>query len=128
MYKDYLPSPLEGPPIVGTNKDGAKVFLERTSTKEGLCALAFKVIHDQHKGLTVYFRVYSGTIKSNTALSNMNRGSKEKPGTLYQVLADQLIPVAEVRKGDFGAVVGMKTTCTGISLCKSLPNPLKVIH
>lgn len=77
---DYLPSPLEGPPIEATTLSGEPVSLSRDfNDNNTLCALAFKVIHDPFKGLITYFRVYAGMLRAGQPLFNVTRNVMEKP-------------------------------------------------
>jgi elongation factor G len=113
---DYLPSPLDVPPVKGTNpKTGEKE--ERTADPAGpLSALVFKIVTDQYIGRLAYLRVYSGTAKSGMALVNTSRGQNERVGRLVRMHANKQEEVTEVSAGDIVAAVGLKNTLTGDTL------------
>lgn len=107
---DYLPSPTERPVVEGYL--GEKGIPIRPDS-DNLVALAFKVVHDHHKGLIVFFRVYSGTLKNQMNLLNSTRMTREKPFKLYQVYANDYEERKEICVGDIGAAVGLKMCATG---------------
>jgi elongation factor G len=112
---DYLPSPTEVPAIKGLLPDGAEAT--RTSNdEEPLAALAFKVMADPYGRLT-FVRVYSGVLEKGTYSLNSSKGKKERISRLIVLKADDRIEVDELRAGDLGAVLGLKDTFTGDTLC-----------
>jgi elongation factor G len=124
---DFLPSPLELPPVqaqVATQgKDGnievaedAPLVERRPSPTDPFLALAFKVVHDPHRGALVFFRVYSGTLKAREAITNATRKRKEKVQRLLQIHASKTTECDEVSVGDIVAAVGFKFTGTGDTL------------
>ncbi len=127
---DFLPSPLDLPPVMARIADAsegdapapaggatADQLVERRPTPtDPFLALAFKVIHDPHRGALVFFRVYSGTIKAREALTNATRKRKEKVHRLLQIHANKTTECDEVSVGDIVAAVGLKFTGTGDTL------------
>jgi elongation factor G len=112
---DYLPSPLDIPPIKGKTESGEMV--ERPADPNGpLAALAFKIMADPYVGRLTFIRVYSGTIKSGSYVLNTTKGRKERVARLLQMHANNRQEVEELRAGELGAVVGLKETITGDSL------------
>ncbi len=120
---DYLPSPLDVPPIRGTHPKTGEV-LERPPEENGpLTALAFKVVSDPYVGRLVYFRVYSGKVRSGQAVLNATRDCKERMGRILRMYANHREEVEEVHTGDIGAALGLKMTFTGETLC-DLSHPI----
>jgi elongation factor G len=114
---NLLPSPLEKPPMVGTDPDDFDVKIERkASDDEPFSALAFKIINDPHGNLT-FFRVYSGTISSGTTVLNSTKGKKERIGRLLRMHANKREEIKEIQAGNIAAAVGLKTAMTGDTLC-----------
>ena len=113
---DYLPSPLDVPNIKGKLEDGTEK-VRKSSDEEPFSALAFKVMTDPFVGRLTYFRVYSGTAKAGTYMLNATRGHKERFGRLVQMHANHRQDIDEVHAGDIAAVVGLKNTTTGDTLC-----------
>ena len=119
---DFLPSPLDLPPVkaklAGEVEAGTEPTLleRRPSPTDPFLALAFKVVHDPHRGALVFFRVYSGTLKAREALTNTTRKRKEKVQRLLQIHASKTTEVDEVSVGDIVAAVGFKFTATGDTL------------
>ena len=113
---DYLPSPLDVPNIKGKLADGTEK-VRKSSDEEPFSALAFKVMTDPFVGRLTYFRVYSGTAKAGTYMLNATRGHKERFGRLVQMHANHRQDIDEVHAGDIAAVVGLKNTTTGDTLC-----------
>ena len=111
----FLPSPDEKPPVVGHFLNASKDILIPHDVKgvNPLCALAFKVVHDKHRGLMTYLRVYSGVFKAGEKIFNTTRELEERGLNLFRIDADHLEPLTEIRAGDIGAVVGFKQTHTG---------------
>ena len=112
---DYLPSPLEVPPIQGTIDDGS--IVERPADDNApAAALAFKIMADPYGRLT-FLRVYSGSIKKGSYVLNATKGKKERISRLIVLKADDRIEVDELRAGDLGAALGLKDTITGDTIC-----------
>lgn len=113
---DYLPSPLDIPAIKGQLPDGTET--ERSaSDEEPLSALAFKIMADPYGRLT-FIRVYSGILKKGSYVYNSTKGKKERVSRLIILKADERIEVDEMRAGDLGAVLGLKDTFTGDTICE----------
>ena len=114
---DYMPSPLDIPPITGVNPDTGKEE-ERVSDDNGpLSALAFKIVADPFVGKLAYFRVYSGTLDSGSYVYNSSKGKKERIGRILQMHANKREEIEKVYSGDIAAAVGLKDTTTGDTLC-----------
>ncbi len=114
---DYLPSPLDIPPIRGTHpKTGAEETRE-TSPTAPFCALAFKIMSDPFVGKLTFFRVYSGVFRSGSYVYNANREKQERIGKLVRMHANKQEIVEEVSAGDIAAAVGLKETKTGETIC-----------
>ncbi len=114
----YLPSPLEVPPMVGTDVSDPEKKMERpTSDEEPLAALAFKVVTDPFVGRLVFFRVYSGVVHSGDQVSNPTRNKRERFGRIVKMHANHREEVDEVYAGDIAAAIGLKDTFTGDTLC-----------
>lgn len=112
---DYLPSPIDVPPIQGTLDDGSVV--ERPADDNApAAALAFKIMADPYGRLT-FIRVYSGSIKKGSYVLNATKGKKERISRLIVLKADERIEVDELRAGDLGAALGLKDTITGDTIC-----------
>jgi len=114
---DYLPSPLDIPSIKGTNPlDGSEV--ERSaSDDEPFSSLAFKIMTDTFVGQLTFIRVYSGVLNAGSYVYNSTKGAKERIGRLLKMHANKREDIKEVRAGDIAAVVGLKNTLTGDTLC-----------
>lgn len=113
---DYLPSPLDVPAIKGSNEKGEED--EREPKENGpFAALAFKVATDPYVGQLIFFRVYSGVVKSGDTVLNSVKGKKERVGRLLQMHANQREEIKEVGTGDIAAAVGLKEITTGDTLC-----------
>ena len=112
---DYLPSPLDRPPVVGMTSDGEEVQLE--ADEDGpLAALAFKVQADPHVGKLTYIRVYSGTLRSGSYVMNTTKGRRERVGRLLQLHANRREQREEVYAGELVAAIGLSQTGTGDTL------------
>ncbi len=116
---EYLPSPLEVPPIEGEDPKTSEKQIRKADTKEPFAGLAFKVVTDPHVGRLVYVRIYSGTIKAGEKVENSTRKITERVGKLVLMHADQRELVEEAYAGEIVAVVGVKDTTTGDTLCDS---------
>jgi elongation factor G len=115
---DYLPSPLDVPPVVG-HRPGKPDQMEerRADDNEPFSALAFKLMSDAHVGHLTYIRVYSGRIRTGDQVFNANRLRKERIGRLLQMHANKRVEIDEAYTGDIAAVVGLKSISTGETLC-----------
>lgn len=115
----YLPSPLEVPPPVGHDpKDETKEIIRKPDPKEPLSALAFKIMADPFVGRLTFVRVYSGVLKSGTYVYNPTSNEKERIGRLLLMHANTRQEIEEISAGHIGAVVGLKRTRTGDTLCE----------
>ena len=120
---DYLPSPLDLPPTKGTDpKTGAELTREPKDDAP-LAALAFKVASDPFVGSLTFFRVYSGTVKRGTYILNTTKGVKERVSRIVRMHANHREEVEEIGAGNLGALVGLKDTTTGDTLCDE-ENPI----
>jgi elongation factor G len=113
---DFLPSPLDVPPVKGENKHGEEVFRASSDT-EPFAALAFKIMTDPFVGKLTFFRVYSGVLKSGSYVYNSTKGKRERVGRLLQMHANHREEINEAYAGDILAVVGFRDTTTGDTLC-----------
>lgn len=117
---DYLPSPLditESKPIKGTNPANGEEIIRQPSDSEPLTAVAFKIATDPFVGNLTYFRVYSGTIKKGSYILNATKNSQERVGRIVRMHSNHREDVEEMYAGDLGAIVGLKNTTTGDTLC-----------
>ena len=113
---DYLPSPLDVPPVIHEMNDEEKTIVRHASDDEPLTALAFKVVADPFVGRLVFFRVYSGTLKAGSYVLNATKGKKERIGRILQMHANHREEIDVVYAGDIAAAVGLKETFTGDTL------------
>jgi elongation factor G len=113
---DYLPSPLDVPPIVGQDPKTGEPVECPSDPKAPFAALAFKIVTDPYVGRLAYVRVYSGTVKSGANTYNATKGKKERVGRLLQMHANQRQEIDSLSAGDIGAVLGFKQTFTGDTL------------
>lgn len=115
---DYLPSPNEIPAIMGTDPKDSEIEIERkASDDEPFAALAFKVATDPFVGQLVFFRIYSGSLTAGSYVYNTASGKKERVGRILRMHANDREEVEELNAGEIGALVGMKDTNTGDTLC-----------
>jgi len=115
---DFLPSPVDIPPVTGTDEDDSEKKLERKADDtEKFSALAFKIMTDPFVGQLIFFRVYSGKINSGDTVYNPVKGKKERLGRILQMHANQREEIKEVLAGDIAAAVGLKDATTGDTLC-----------
>jgi len=115
---DYLPSPADIPPVKGTDPDDEEnEILLPAEDDAPLSALVFKIVTDPYVGRLAYFRVYSGTISQGQTVFNSTKGKRERIGRLIRMYADRREDISEVRAGDIAAVLGLKNTFTGDTLC-----------
>ncbi|ETP69721.1 elongation factor G [Planococcus glaciei] len=113
---DYLPSPLDVPPMTGVLPDSDEEVLRRPDEDEPFSALAFKVMTDPYVGKLTFFRVYSGTLKSGSYVQNSSKGKRERVGRILQMHANSREEISEVYCGDIAAAIGLKDTSTGDTL------------
>jgi len=113
---DYLPSPLDVPPVTGTNPDTGDEVVRHASDDEPFAGLAFKIVADPYGKLS-YIRVYSGVLKAGSYVLNTSRDQRERVGRLIKMHANHREDVEEVRAGDICAAVGLKSTVTGDTVC-----------
>jgi elongation factor G len=114
---DYLPSPVEVPPVRGYIPGKDKEIERAPDDDAPLSALVFKIVTDPYVGRLAYLRVYSGKIKQGTMVYNSTKGKKERIGRLLRMYADRREDVEEVLAGDIGATLGLKNSFTGETLC-----------
>ncbi len=114
---DFLPSPLDLPPIKGINPEKEKEETRKPSDDEPFCALAFKIAADPHVGKLTYFRVYSGQLKVGTTVLNANTKGRERIGRILEMHANNRLDRDEIFTGDIAAAVGLRKTTTGHTLC-----------
>ena len=112
---DFLPSPIDIPPVEGETESGEKVQ-RKASDDEKFSALAFKLMTDPFVGQLTFIRVYSGVLNSGDTVLNATRGKKERIGRILQMKANERDEIKEVRAGDIAAVVGLKDVTTGETL------------
>ena len=113
---DYLPSPMDVPPVTGKGPDGDEV-IRKASPEEPFSALAFKVMTDPFVGQLTYLRIYSGVLSSGSYVYNSVKGRRERIGRLLRMHANKREDVKETSAGDIVAAVGLKDTLTGETLC-----------
>jgi elongation factor G len=133
---DFLPSPLDIPPAVGTNLKGDVELTRDADDKAPFSALAFKIMTDPYVGKLTYFRVYSGSLEKGSSVLNSTKDKKERIGRLLLMHANHREDIDTIFAGDIVAAVGLKNTTTGDTLCssddpvvlESLEFPEPVIH
>ena len=133
---DYLPSPLDLPPVEGVHPRSGDTVARKADDDEPFAALAFKIMTDPHVGKLIYFRVYSGALDKGSAVLNTRTGNKERIGRILEMHANNREDRDEVRTGDIVAGIGLKNTRTGDTLCspdhpivlEQLEFPEPVIH
>lgn len=113
---DYLPSPLDVPPIHGVNPVTGEEEERRADVSEPLASLVFKIVSDPYVGRLAFVRVYSGSLQSGKQVLNVNRNRRERVGRLLQMYAEKRKEIKEVQAGDIAAIVGFKQTFTGETL------------
>ena len=114
---DYLPSPLDVPPLEGINPDNDETVLRRASDDAPFSALAFKIMSDPFVGHVTYIRVYSGVLNAGSYVFNSSKGTRERIGRLLQMHANKREEIEAVYAGDICACVGLKSVTTGDTLC-----------
>ena len=134
---EYLPSPLEVPPLIGFDADDKEKKIEvKPSDEEPFAALAFKIATDPYVGKLCFIRVYSGVLKSGSYVLNTSTGNKERIGRIVRMHANHREEVEDVYSGEIAAAIGLKGTTTGNTLCdekrpvvlESITFPEPVIH
>ena len=113
---DYLPSPLDVPPVTGKDARTGEEVTRETDATQPFSALAFKIAADPFVGNLAYFRVYSGTLKTGSYVYNSTKGEKERVGRILQMHANHREEIESVSAGDIAAAVGLKNTTTGDTL------------
>ena len=114
---DYMPSPLDIPPIEGVDPATGEEVTRPADDKGPFAALAFKIMTDPYVGKLAFFRVYSGTLDSGSYVYNSTKGQKERIGRILQMHANNRTEINKVYSGDIAAAVGLKNTTTGDTLC-----------
>ncbi len=114
---DYLPSPLDVPAVIGKKPEDGSDIERKADDNEPFAALAFKIMTDPYVGQLVFARVYSGVLSSGSYVYNSTKDVKERVGRLLQMHANKREEIKEVRAGDIAAIVGLKQTLTGDTLC-----------
>ena len=114
---DFMPSPLDIPPITGVDPKTGKEEERPADDKGPFSALAFKIMADPYVGKLAFFRVYSGTLTSGSYVYNSTKGKKERIGRILQMHANKREDIEQVYSGDIAAAVGLKVTTTGDTLC-----------
>lgn len=114
---DFMPSPLDIPPAQGTSLDGAETITTECSDDAPFAALAFKIVADPYVGKLAFFRVYSGTLKAGTYVYNASKNKRERIGRILLMHAASRTEIEEAHAGDIAALVGLKETGTGDTLC-----------
>ena len=114
---DFLPSPLDVPPAEGTSVDGTEIIKTECRDDAPFAALAFKIVADPFVGKLTFFRVYSGTLQSNSYVYNASKGKRERVGKITLIHASSRTEISEAHAGDIAALGGLKETGTGDTLC-----------
>ena len=114
---DYLPSPLDVPPVQGTVPGSDEALTRHSSDDEPFSALAFKIMTDPYVGKLAFFRVYSGRLQAGSYVYNSTKGKRERIGRILQMHANHREEIQEVTAGDIAAAVGLRDTSTGDTLC-----------
>ena len=113
----FLPSPLDVPPAEGTSVDGTEIIKTECRDDAPFAALAFKIVADPFVGKLTFFRVYSGTLQSNSYVYNASKGKRERVGKITLIHASSRTEIPEAHAGDIAALGGLKETGTGDTLC-----------
>jgi elongation factor G len=113
---EFMPSPLDIPPISGTDLDGNEI-VRHSSDEEPFSALVFKIMTDPFVGKLAYFRVYSGTMNAGSYVLNASKGKKERVGRILQMHANKRAELDKVYSGDIAAAIGFKFSVTGDTIC-----------
>jgi elongation factor G len=120
---DFLPSPLDMPPVKGISPVKNKEEQRAPQDEDPFCALAYKITSDPYVGKLIYFRVYSGRLKVGSVVLNANTGKRERIGRILEMHANKRLEKREVFTGDIAAAVGLRNTITGHTLCDQ-KNPI----
>ena len=115
---DYMPSPLDIPPVEGTDPKTGEPAHRESDDSEPFSALAFKIMSDPYVGRLSFFRVYSGTLETGKTVMNSTKGQRERLGRILLMHANHREDLKEVYSGDIAAAVGLKNTTTGDTLCE----------
>jgi len=114
---DYLPSPIDLPPVIGAHREENQEIVRRPSDDAPLAALAFKVQADRHMGKLTHVRVYSGVLHAGETVTNSTRDKKQRVGRLFEMHANDRQAIDALYAGEVGAVVGLADTHTGDTIC-----------
>ena len=114
---DYLPSPADLPPVVGTDREGRGEIVRESRDQEPFSALVFKIMTDTYVGQLAFFRVYSGVLKSGSYVYNSTKDRRERVGRLLKMHADKREEIQQVYAGDIAAGVGLREVATGDTIC-----------
>ena len=114
---EYLPSPLDAPPVSGTKPGNGSEIVRKADVNEPFSALAFKVMTDPYVGQLTFVRAYSGVLTAGSYIYNSTKDTKERVGRLLKMHANKREEIKEVAAGDIAAIVGLKNTLTGDTLC-----------
>ncbi|MEN6369139.1 MAG: elongation factor G [Thermotogota bacterium] len=114
---DYLPSPIDLPPVIGTSLESSQELIRRPRDDAPLAALAFKIQSDKHMGKLTYVRVYSGTLELGAQVYNSSVDKIQRVGRLFEMHANDREPIEVLHTGEVGTVVGLSDTLTGHTLC-----------
>jgi len=124
---DYLPSPIDLPPVKGRSLDGKKVIERKPDINEPMAALAFKIATDSHAGRICYTRIYSGELKAGSYVQNPISGIKERVGRILLMHSNKRTDVPVAGAGDIVAIIGFRKTTTGDTLC-DVKKPIILEH
>ncbi len=127
---NYLPSPVDRGSVCGLDVDSPdNTVCRRPTTKDPFSALAFKIINDPFVGQQTFIRVYSGEIKSGSYIYNSTHGKRERAGRIMRIKANKRQELTEIKAGDIAAIIGLKSTTTGDTICaEDAPILLESIH
>jgi len=114
---DYLPSPVDVPPVEGTTVDGSDPIVRRAADDQPFAALAFKIMTDPYVGHLTYIRVYSGVLETGQSVYNSTKKTRERIGRLLRMHANKREEIESIEAGDIAACVGLKNVSTGDTLC-----------
>ena len=114
---DYLPSPVDRPPVIGACTESDRELIRHPSDDAPLAALAFKAQADKHTGKLTYVRVYSGTLKAGEQVYNSTKDKSQRVGRIFEMHANDRQPLEVLHAGEVGAVIGLSETLTGDTIC-----------